>query len=100
MQDPASEFRRIILPRTPVNKGKKKGWGLYEPLRLVYGTALTLRRPSHRLAPDVTVLRHSRLGKEQLIKVLQKRVKFHVYLPIEQCLRLHPYLMRSMHRRT
>ncbi len=25
MQDPASELRRIFLPRTPVNKGKRKG---------------------------------------------------------------------------
>jgi hypothetical protein len=24
MQDPASEFRRIPIPRTPVNKGKKE----------------------------------------------------------------------------
>jgi hypothetical protein len=25
MQDPASELPRITIPRTPVNKGKKKG---------------------------------------------------------------------------
>jgi hypothetical protein len=27
MRDPASELRRITLPRTPVNKGKKEGRG-------------------------------------------------------------------------
>jgi hypothetical protein len=31
MQDPASELPRIPIPRTPVNKGKKKGRGLEGP---------------------------------------------------------------------
>jgi hypothetical protein len=31
MQDPASELRRISIPRTPVNKGKRKGRGSYAP---------------------------------------------------------------------
>ena len=31
MQDPASEFRRITLPRTPVNKGNREGRDFYEP---------------------------------------------------------------------
>src|SRR5918995_4083963 len=35
MQDPASELPRIRLPRTPVNKGKKrKGRGCYAPALL------------------------------------------------------------------
>jgi hypothetical protein len=29
MQDPGYEFPRILLPRTPVNKGRKKGRGCY-----------------------------------------------------------------------
>jgi len=33
MQDPANELRRILLPRTPVNKGKTKhSLALEEPL--------------------------------------------------------------------
>jgi hypothetical protein len=31
MHDPANVLRRIPLPRTPVNKGKKKGRGCYTP---------------------------------------------------------------------
>ena len=31
MQKPASELSRIYLPRTPVNKGKKKGRSSYAP---------------------------------------------------------------------
>ena len=43
MQDPASKLRRIPLPRTSVNKGKRKGRGCYAP-------ALRMRwvRPSGR----------------------------------------------------
>jgi len=31
MHDPASELRRINLPRTPVNKGIRKGRGVVAP---------------------------------------------------------------------
>ena len=31
MQDPACELRRIPIPRTPVNKGKRKGRGATAP---------------------------------------------------------------------
>jgi hypothetical protein len=34
MHDPASELRRIPLPRTWVTKGKKKVRGCYEPRTL------------------------------------------------------------------
>jgi hypothetical protein len=34
MRDPASELRRITLPRTPVNRGEKKGRGCYAPALL------------------------------------------------------------------
>src|SRR5215208_430950 len=32
IQDPACGLRRILLPRTPVNKGKKKGRGVEAPI--------------------------------------------------------------------
>jgi hypothetical protein len=31
MQDPGCELRRISIPRTPVNKGSRKGLGLLTP---------------------------------------------------------------------
>jgi hypothetical protein len=35
MQDPGYELPRNSVPRTPVNKGIKKGRGCYPPTRLV-----------------------------------------------------------------
>jgi hypothetical protein len=35
MQDPANGLRRITLPRTSVNKDRKKGRGVVAPARLI-----------------------------------------------------------------
>jgi hypothetical protein len=40
MQDPANELPRILLPRTPVNKGKRKGRAL-SPASQVYSLSDT-----------------------------------------------------------
>ena len=41
MQDPANELRRMHIPRTPVNKGKRKGRDLAAPaLSWLYATSL------------------------------------------------------------
>src|SRR5215217_7979129 len=39
MQDPASELPRKPIPRTPVNKGKKKGRSASAPALLVFKTS-------------------------------------------------------------
>src|SRR5215217_4708367 len=44
MHDPASELRRIPIPRTPVNKDKKKGLSCYAPALLVSKTPYCSRR--------------------------------------------------------
>jgi len=46
MRDAASELRRISLPRTPVNKGKRKGRGVeLQPGPFVPEACVCHRRP-------------------------------------------------------
>ena len=54
-EDPKGEVRRIRLPRTPVNKGKKKGRGLcYAPVLRKRRSSLVLCRFS-LAAPSLVV---------------------------------------------
>jgi hypothetical protein len=60
MHDPANELRRIPLPRTRVNKGKKsKGRGLASPTPSAQALFLAVHSPTrlalpHSSKPDVT----------------------------------------------
>jgi hypothetical protein len=49
MQDLASELRRISIPRTLVNKGKKKGRSFYAPALRARSLRLPWRRESSSL---------------------------------------------------
>src|SRR5215207_11198606 len=42
MQDLGYELRRIPIPRTSVNKGKRKGWVLRDPALLITASELLL----------------------------------------------------------
>ena len=60
MHDPANELPRI-LPRTSVNKGKKKGWGIAAPAPIAVLSALSSLRVALRRAAR-HVHRYARLA--------------------------------------
>jgi hypothetical protein len=51
IQDLGYELPRIPIPRTPLNKGKKKGWNYDTPAPQCTAGRFTNRRNADRLSP-------------------------------------------------
>jgi hypothetical protein len=62
------ELLRILIPRTPVNKGKRKGRGCYAPALSALATLLVSRAHNIRRIRAKPALYYLRLGPHHLLK--------------------------------